>query len=59
MSSINLLVIGFGISDKQSFDRANKYVDGAIMGTAFVKTIGNKEDYLSHIPEFISKIKGV
>lgn len=54
----NPLVIGFGISDKQSFDRANKYVDGAIVGTAFVKTIGNTKDYLSHIPEFIGKIKG-
>ncbi|MFC5284702.1 tryptophan synthase subunit alpha [Pedobacter alpinus] len=53
----NPLIIGFGISDKRSFDRANKYVNGAIMGTAFVKTIGNKEDYLSHIPEFIGKIK--
>ncbi len=54
----NPLIIGFGISDKRSFDRANKYVNGAIMGTAFVKTIGNKEDYLSHISEFIGKIKG-
>ncbi|WP_017258567.1 tryptophan synthase subunit alpha [Pedobacter arcticus] len=59
MNLKNPLIIGFGISDKASFDRANKYVDGAIMGTAFVKTIGNKEDYLSHIPEFIGKIKGV
>ena len=59
MNLKNPLIIGFGISDKASFERANKYVDGAIMGTAFVKTIGNKEDYLSHIPEFIGKIKGV
>lgn len=54
----NPLIIGFGISDKVSFERANKFANGAIVGTAFVKTIGNKEDYLSHIPEFISKIKG-
>lgn len=54
----NPLIIGFGISDKRSFDRANSYVNGAIMGTAFVKTIGNKEDYLSHIPDFIKKVKG-
>ena len=58
MNLNNPLIIGFGISDKRSFDRANSYVNGAIMGTAFVKTIGNKEDYLSHIPEFIGKIKG-
>ncbi|HTN21326.1 MAG TPA: tryptophan synthase subunit alpha [Pelobium sp.] len=59
MNLKNPLIIGFGISDKLSFDRANRYVNGAIVGTAFVKTIGNKEDYLSHIPEFIGKIKGV
>lgn len=59
MNLKNPLIIGFGISDKISFDRANKYVDGAIVGTAFVKTIGNKEDYLSHISAFIGKIKGM
>ena len=54
----NPLIIGFGISDKQSFDRANQYANGAIVGTSFVKTIAEKEDYLAHIPAFIKKIKG-
>lgn len=53
----NPLIIGFGISDKNSFMRANKYANGAIVGSAFVKTIGNSKDYLSHIPEFIRKIR--
>ncbi|HEX7367295.1 MAG TPA: tryptophan synthase subunit alpha [Pelobium sp.] len=57
MNLRNPLIIGFGISDKASFQRANQYTNGAIVGTAFVKTIGNKEDYLSHIPTFIDKIK--
>nr|MBC7611429.1 tryptophan synthase subunit alpha [Pseudopedobacter sp.] len=54
----NPLIIGFGISDHQSFSRANQYANGAIVGTAFVKELGDPENYLSHIPEFIRKIKG-
>lgn len=53
----NPLIIGFGISDKNSFMRASQYANGAIVGSAFVKTLGNHEDYLSHIPEFIRKIR--
>lgn len=33
----NPLMIGFGISDKQTFDSANEYASGAIIGSAFVK----------------------
>lgn len=54
----NPLIIGFGISDQQSFRRANEYAAGAIVGTAFVKTIGDTSNYLTHIPAFIKKIKG-
>ncbi|TKB97855.1 tryptophan synthase subunit alpha [Pedobacter cryophilus] len=58
MNLNNPLIIGFGISDKQSFDRANKYAAGAIVGTAFVKTLSDSTNYLAHIPSFIKKIKG-
>jgi tryptophan synthase alpha chain len=58
MNLKNPLIIGFGISDAISFKRANLYANGAIVGSAFVKTLDNKEDYLSHIPEFIRKIRG-
>lgn len=54
----NPLIIGFGISDKSSFARACKYANGAIVGSAFVKTIGDSEDYLKDIPEFVKNIKG-
>ncbi|MGM0442834.1 MAG: tryptophan synthase subunit alpha [Fibrobacterota bacterium] len=30
-------LIGFGISDKESFDRAAAYADGAIIGSAFIR----------------------
>ncbi len=58
MNLKNPLIIGFGISDHQSFKRANEYAAGAIVGTAFVKTIGDSTNYLAHIPSFVKKIKG-
>lgn len=57
MNLKNPLIIGFGISDQQSFSRANQYANGAIVGTAFVKELGNPKNYLSQIPEFIKKIR--
>lgn len=42
----NPLMIGFGISDKQTFDSASEYASGAIIGSAFVKCLadGNIEE---------------
>jgi tryptophan synthase alpha chain len=37
------LVIGFGISDKKTFDTANEYASGAIIGSAFVKSLAQGE----------------
>lgn len=53
----NPAMIGFGISDKTSFDKAAQYTRGAIVGSAFVKLL-SQEDALSKIPEFIKGIKG-
>ena len=33
-------LIGFGISDKNSFDTACRYADGAIIGSAFIRALG-------------------
>jgi tryptophan synthase alpha chain len=35
------LIIGFGISDKATFDTACKYSNGAIVGSAFIKHLGD------------------
>lgn len=35
----NPLMIGFGISDRATFESANEYASGAIIGTAFVKSL--------------------
>lgn len=59
MQSMDLktpLVIGFGISDHETFVHANQYTDAAIIGTAFVRILG-EENYLEEIPTFIKKIK--
>ena len=52
----NPLMIGFGISDKKTFDSANEYASGAIIGSAFVKNL--KENNLQKsISEFMSEFR--
>src|SRR5690606_11533181 len=54
----NPLVIGFGISSAQTFQKATEYAQGAIVGSAFVKLLG-EPDYMDKIPSFIQGIKGL
>ena len=51
------LVIGFGIHNQETFHKATKYANGAIVGTAFVKLLA-QENYLEKIPAFIEGIRG-
>ena len=53
----NPLIIGFGIHNRDTFEKATQYANGAIVGTAFVKLLA-EENYLEKIPDFISAIKG-
>ncbi|UIR55178.1 tryptophan synthase subunit alpha [Sphingobacterium sp. SRCM116780] len=57
MNLKNPLVIGFGISNSESFRQATSYATGAIIGTAFVKLLA-ADSYLEKIPDFIKSIKG-
>jgi tryptophan synthase alpha chain len=52
----NPLVIGFGIADHQTFRKATHYAKGAIIGSAFVKILG-EENYQNKIDTFIRSIK--
>ncbi|MBK0379077.1 tryptophan synthase subunit alpha [Mucilaginibacter segetis] len=52
----NPTIIGFGISDNKSFSKACQYANGAIVGSAFVKLLG-QEGYMEKIPGFINNIK--
>jgi len=57
MNLNNPAMIGFGISDNKSFSKASEYASGAIVGSAFVKLLG-EEDYLEKIPAFVSSLRG-
>ncbi|SKB45612.1 tryptophan synthase, alpha chain [Sphingobacterium nematocida] len=52
----NPFIIGFGISNQETFRKATTYANGAIVGTAFVKLLA-EEDYLKKIPEFIKSLR--
>jgi tryptophan synthase alpha chain len=54
----NPLMIGFGISDKESFETACAYANGAIIGSAFIKAIDGSKDLKGDINKFIKGIKG-
>lgn len=52
----NPLLVGFGIKDKQTFEVACKYANGAIIGTAFIKALENAADLGQVTAAFIKKI---
>lgn len=49
------LIIGFGISNKETFDTACNYANGAIIGSAFIKNL--EENGVNSIAEFVSGIR--
>jgi tryptophan synthase alpha chain len=56
MNLKNPLMIGFGISNRETFLRACEYANGAIIGSAFVKTIDEAKNLEQDIKNFISGI---
>ena len=50
-------LIGFGISNAETFNKACEYADGAIIGSAFIKAIGKSENLKETINQFITSIK--
>lgn len=52
----NPTLIGFGIKDKQTFDTACEYANGAIIGTAFIKSVDNSKDIKKDIQQFCNSI---
>ena len=50
-------LIGFGIHNKATYTTACKYAEGAIIGSAFIKAISNKnQDLKTNIKQFIEGI---
>jgi tryptophan synthase alpha chain len=58
MNLQNPRLIGFGISDHESFVKASKNASGAIIGSAFVKMIAQAKDLSAEIVAFVQSIKG-
>ncbi len=54
----NPTLIGFGISDHASYAKACRYANGAIIGSAFIKTLQQSTNLKADIHAFISRIKG-
>ena len=48
------LIVGFGISDKSTFNTACSYANGAIIGSAFIKNLG--KNGIDNIGNFIKPI---
>ena len=55
MNLKNPQVIGFGISDNKTFTQATQFAKGAIIGSAFIKFLGNNS--VSAINKFIKFIR--
>jgi tryptophan synthase alpha chain len=58
MNLINPRLIGFGISDFSSFTEACRMAHGAVIGSAFIKILGDKGANSDTIKQFISEIRG-
>ncbi len=58
LSLQNKVLAGFGISGKSEFDIVNKYVNGAIVGSSFIRHLTNSnKDLPSSIQDFIKSFK--
>ena len=58
MNLENPVMVGFGIRDKQSFDTVCQYAVGAIVGSAYIKALEDKEDVNAATKSFLSSILG-
>lgn len=57
MNLKNPIMIGFGINNKATFEKACQYANGAIIGTAFVKVLAadkSKENINKFMAEFVN-----
>ena len=50
-------LIGFGISDHESFSKACNYSEGAIIGSAFIEVLKKAENLDLDIQQFIHSVK--
>ena len=54
----NPRLIGFGISNHETFSKACQYAKGAIIGSAFINLVRESQDLEKDITEYIHAVKG-
>jgi len=54
----NPILIGFNISDRESFANACEYGRGAIIGSAFLRTLAKSSNLPADVAAFVHQIKG-
>jgi len=52
----NPTLVGFGISNNESFSEACKYTNGVIIGSAFIKALAEEGELSSRITRFVKSI---
>lgn len=57
MKLSNPFLIGFGISDKETFNKACRYGAGAIIGSAFIRALKESGDLKEGIKAFVKSVK--
>jgi tryptophan synthase alpha chain len=57
MNLNNPTLIGFGISNHETYQKACSYANGVIIGSAFIKLLQKSTDLTSDVPTFISEIR--
>lgn len=55
MELSNAQIVGFGISNAETFDQATKNTKGAIIGSAFIKHL--TQNGVDHISDFVNQIR--
>lgn len=53
----NPVLIGFGISDNQTFSKASEFASGAIVGSAFVNLLKDSNNFEDDILTFVKNLK--
>lgn len=54
----NPVLVGFGIKDKETFQSACKYANGAIIGTAYIQMLNETKNIEEGTRQFLQKVLG-
>ena len=51
-------LIGFGISNHETFETASQHAHGAIIGSAFIKVLAESQDLKLDVTDFVQMVRG-